>query len=155
MFRRMDVSPVQSLFTTRSLPVLGCLALLCCCGCPWTTRYPVFNAENNEAARRTSQLQDPFPDNNIGPDAEFRPREFGMQRSEQQLAKSRSYASWLRIQARPASVQPAPTGPTLPGFGYLPAPYPAFPGQVVSGTPGAMLGQRLPTPPVGAPLQPF
>ena len=126
----MNAKP-RNLFS-QTTAICGCAVLvLSLSGCPWTTRYPFWGVQNTEMTRRDYQIQDPFPDNNVGPDAEFRPREFGWQRSEQQLAKSRGYVSWLRVQTHPngVAIPPAvPSGPLLPNRGtMIPPGYPAYP----------------------------
>ena len=94
--------------------LVGCALLS---GCPWTTRYPNLQVEHPEASRQLSQTQDPFPDSHLGPQVDARPPGFSQQRSEAQIAKSRSYASWLRIQAQPPQVMPP--NPAIPN-GYVP-----------------------------------
>lgn len=104
-----------------SLMILGWAALLAS-GCPLTTKYPSLGPENPAAARQRSQQYDPFPDKHLGPDADFRPREFLEPRAEPHLAKSRSYLNWLRLQAQPAPAgSPAPdSAPLLPPGSSLP-----------------------------------
>jgi hypothetical protein len=106
------------------MPRVGLLALFALCaltGCfnPFTTRVPQLASKGSEYERRESQIQDPYPDRNLGPDPGFRPLGFQDQRSEVQLAKDRSYAGFIRTQAtvRPPVVQPgAPVYPnSVPG----------------------------------------
>lgn len=79
-------------------------------GClnPFTTRVPQVASRGSEYERRESQIQDPYPDRNLGPDPGFRPLGFQDQRSEVQLAKDRAYAGFIRTQAtvRPPAIQP-------------------------------------------------
>lgn len=99
-------------------------------GCPLTTKYPSLGPENPAAARQRSQQYDPFPDKHLGPDSDFRPREFLEPRAEPHLAKSRSYLNWLRLQAQPSPAGPQspysspllPPGNNLPPQGSYPAP---------------------------------
>jgi len=93
------------------LPILACLAA----GCinPYTTRTPQVASRGSEYERRESQIQDPYPDRNLGPDPGFRPLGFQDQRSEVQLAKDRSYAGFIRTQAVRQPV-PMPGAPVYP-----------------------------------------
>jgi len=61
-----------------------------------TTRLPFMASRGVEVERRANQVQDPFPDDDAGPEMGFRPREFEDQRSEIQRARDRSYAGFLR-----------------------------------------------------------
>jgi hypothetical protein len=89
------------------------LALCTASGC-WnvsTTRLPFIPSRGVEVERRTSQVQDPFPDSDAGPSVGFRPREFDDQRTEVQRSRDRSYAGFLRSRSTtqvPPGVQAAP-----------------------------------------------
>lgn len=79
-------------------------------GCvnPQTTRVPELASRGSEYERRESQIQDPYPDEDLGPDVGFRPREFREQRSEVQRSKDRSYSSFLRSRVGPAGAAAPP-----------------------------------------------
>ncbi|MEW4529518.1 hypothetical protein [Maioricimonas sp. JC845] len=94
-------------------------ALLLFSGClsPWNTRLPEVMPRGAEYERREAQIQDPYPDERIGPDTGFRPLQYEQQRSEVQSARDRNYASFLRqqfgVQGTPA---PPPAGATAPQY---------------------------------------
>jgi hypothetical protein len=82
------------------------------------TRTPTLAARGDAAyERREAQIQDPFPDRDMGPDTQTRPRDFAEQRPEVQRAKDRAYSATMRTRITP---QP---GPAFPGTGE-PAPFP-------------------------------
>jgi hypothetical protein len=88
-------------------------------GCvnPQTTRVPELAPRGSEYERRESQIQDPYPDKELGPEVGFRPREFQQQRSEVQRSKDRSYSSFLRSRVGPAGSAAPPAQfypPTAP-----------------------------------------
>ena len=83
-----------------------------------STRLPQMTPRASEVERRESQIQDPYPDRDLGPDVGFRPRGFEEQRPEIQRTKDRSYSAFLRSQAR--QTPPPPDAPVYPPA--LPAP---------------------------------
>ncbi|MBX3443074.1 MAG: hypothetical protein KF774_11770 [Planctomyces sp.] len=95
-----------------------CLILpLVLTGCfnPFNTRLPTLASRGSEYERRESQIQDPYPDRDLGPDTGFRPREFNDQRNEVQRAKDRAYSAYIR--SHTPSVTPSNPGlPTAPPF---------------------------------------
>jgi hypothetical protein len=101
-------------FTTAAL----CLpAFLCASGCltPWNTRFPQLLPRSLEYERRESEVQDPYPESDLGPETASRPRDYGQQRSEPQRARERSEASWLRQQyGQPPGVDSPDTGAAYP-----------------------------------------
>jgi hypothetical protein len=90
----------------RFLLIVGaCLS----CGCfnPQRTRLPEVVPRNAEYERIESQIHDPYPDRDQGPDTGFRPREFAQQRSEPQRSRDRSYVAALRERLAPEMASPA------------------------------------------------
>lgn len=83
------------------------------CGCltPLNTKFPTLAPHSTEYEQRESQVQDPFPETDLGPETGFRPPDYEQQRSEVQRAKERFGASILRQQH--GSPQPGPVpGPS-------------------------------------------
>ena len=70
------------------------------CGCltPWNTRFPTCMARSDAVSRREAEIEDPFPERDMGPDVGFRPRGFDDPRAEQRRSKERAEISILRQQ---------------------------------------------------------
>ena len=68
----------------RRTAVAGMLMLVCASGCfsPMHTRLPTLWPSHPQTEAQAFQLQDPFPDNDIGPDVQARPRGFDRPRTE-------------------------------------------------------------------------
>ncbi|REJ93850.1 MAG: hypothetical protein DWQ34_09680 [Planctomycetota bacterium] len=97
----------------QSTPGLCLLLTLFASGCltQYNTKFPTLAPHSTEYERRESEIQDPFPENDLGPETGFRPPDYDQQRSEVQRAKERFDASILRQQH--GSPQPGPVpGPT-------------------------------------------
>ena len=114
--------------------IAGVVALVCSSGCinPWNTRLPVCAGRSPEYERREAQIQDPYPDDRLGPSVGFRPLGYQSPRSEPQKAKDQSYVSFLRQRTQQTGVPPQQFGGTP-----IPQQYPA------PINPGAQPGQPL------------
>jgi hypothetical protein len=92
---------------------LTSLGLLAGCLSSWNTRLPRLHTESAEVQRRESLLQDPFPDDTLGPPTDFRPPGYETPRADPLRARQRYRATILRQQYGP------PPGPqTGPGAQY-------------------------------------
>lgn len=92
-------------------------ALACMSGCltPWNTRFPQLLPRSLEYERRESEVQDPYPESDLGPDTASRPRDFGQQRPEPLRVRERSDAARLREQfGQPPGVDSPDTGAAYP-----------------------------------------
>lgn len=58
------------------------------CGClnPFTTKLPSVHPRHPEAEKKSYQLHDPYPSEELGPETLSRPRGFDVPRSEQRRA---------------------------------------------------------------------
>ena len=101
--------------------LISATCLLAGCFNAMTTRLPRLTPRAAELERRESQIQDPYPDSDIGPDVDFRPRDFQQQRPETQRYKDRSYSAFVRTH----TAQPTPAPLQLPPPGPAPGPAPA------------------------------
>ena len=86
------------------------VALLITAGCvtPWNTKLPGWMPGSLDYERREAEVQDPFPDTDLGPGTSMRPRGYDLQRSEATRAKERSEAAALRRQFGVPGAPPAP-----------------------------------------------
>ena len=95
----------------------------------WNTRLPTCFTRPAEFERREAQVQDPYPDDRLGPDVGFRPLGYQEPRSEPQKVKDQAYVSFLRQQNQQSGFSPQQFGaPVTPQ--YLPPSSqrpPAFP----------------------------
>jgi hypothetical protein len=91
-----------------------CAAVLCLSGCatPWNTRFPTLFPRSVEYEQREAEIQDPYPDADLGPDTGVRPTDYSEQRSEERRAKDRHQSSILRQQFG------QPTSDAGPGAAY-------------------------------------
>ncbi len=94
----------------RLLIAVASLAAVSASGCltPWNTRFPELAPRSTQYERAQAQVQDPYPDSEIGPDTGFRPLGYEQQRSEQVLAKERAGTAYLRQQYGNPYGSPAP-----------------------------------------------
>jgi hypothetical protein len=77
------------------------------CVTPWNTRLPTLEPGVPAAERRSYEIHDPYPEPDLGPETQTRPRDFAEPRSQpRRLIEGRM----LRDMA-PGSV---PAGPALP-----------------------------------------
>src|SRR3712207_9149809 len=74
---RSTLFPYTTLF--RSCLLAGCIT-------PWNTRLPTFEPRPPALERRSFQVHDPFPEDDIGPETMVRPREFREPRDETRRA---------------------------------------------------------------------
>lgn len=99
-------------FTARRLGsiLLVVTPLLVNSGCvtPLNTKLPGWFPGSLEYERREAEVQDPFPDTDLGPGTSMRPRGYDLQRSEATRAKERSEAAALRQQFGVPGAPPAP-----------------------------------------------
>lgn len=73
-----------------------------------------------EQARREAQIQDPYPDETMGPPVGDRPREFIKQRSEPQQVRDRFYSGFLKSHFGTQRTPQQPIGPEASYPGYYP-----------------------------------
>ena len=85
------------------------------CLTPWNTRFPTWLPGSLAYERRESEVQDPFPDSDLGPGTSMRPPSFDQQRSEATRFKERRAAASLRQQfGVPGSPRPPELGVVYP-----------------------------------------
>lgn len=94
------------------LSILLVAAILPLCGCvnPFNTRMPEVAPRSTQYEQSQAKVQDPFPENDLGPDVGFRPLDYQEQRSEPLRSKERVNAAILRQQMG------VPGGGTAPGI---------------------------------------
>ena len=81
--------------------------LLAGCITPWNTRMPTVEPSHPAVERRSFQVHDPFPEEDLGPDTMVRPREFREPRElPRRAVEGRSFLGM------PA--ESAPVGPAFP-----------------------------------------
>lgn len=89
-------------------------AVLGCCGCsPYTTRLPTFGFGPPLAEKRAYERNDPFPNEELGPDTYTRPRGFVEPRTEER----KSLEGRILNNVQPESASPYPT-PPMTGSDY-------------------------------------
>jgi hypothetical protein len=102
----------------RLLIGVAALAAAPICGCmtPWNTRFPDLIPRSTQYEQAQAEVQDPYPDADIGPETGFRPLGYTEQRSEQVIAKDRAGAAFLRQQyGQPGGgIAPGPNGSLYP-----------------------------------------
>lgn len=84
------------------------------CLTPWNTRFPTFLSRAPQYERREAEVQDPYPDKDLGPSPGFRPREFTQQRAEERHAKEKHESTILRQQYG----QPSSSAASGPDWSY-------------------------------------
>ena len=108
MNRRVATVPLLSLSLLVAIMSSGCLT-------PWNTRFPTLLPGSLEYERRESEVQDPFPDSNLGPGTSMRPPSFNQQRSDVTRARERGAAAALRQQfGAPGTPRPPELGVVYP-----------------------------------------
>jgi hypothetical protein len=90
---------------TRTIWLAAALAGLAGCPNPMTTRLPTLAPAPNAAERQSQGHFDPYPDPNLGPETNTRPRDFQMPRTQQRQA-----SEGRMFQGAP------PAGSAAPGF---------------------------------------
>ena len=103
--RAMDCR-IRILLGLATLGLSGCLT-------PWNTRFPELWGRGTEYERREQQIQDPYPDSQLGPDTNIRPRDYANQRSQARRVKDGYAAALLRGQNVQYQGPPTPL-PTYP-----------------------------------------
>jgi hypothetical protein len=95
--------------TLAATSISGCLT-------PWNTRFPDLVPRSTQYEQAQAEVQDPYPDADIGPETGFRPLGYTEQRSEQVIAKDRAGAAFLRQQyGQPGGgIAPGPNGSLYP-----------------------------------------
>lgn len=68
------------------------------CITPHTTHFPSLSFMPTEYERREAQIHDPYPDSDLGPDTNNRPRNF-QQRPEALRAQDKHFAAIRRLQS--------------------------------------------------------
>lgn len=87
------------------------------CITPHTTHFPSLSFMPSEYERREAQIHDPYPDIDVGPDTQTRPRDF-RQRPETLRAQERYFAALKRLQGG-AAFPVLDTAPRTTGKRYM------------------------------------